>query len=157
MMSGSSGAEKSRSPTGAVLASHLPVRSGVHEFSQNARPCLSYIVVLRRSAHRGGWSGALKGEHLQPWNLLEVAGVQRGYRGALLNRGRTAQKGIGRERDALGCLLSAELAGDFRCVVGDGVHRDILLQFIDEGTARRSDLRSVGAHHAMHEFRKGNC
>jgi hypothetical protein len=58
-------------------------------------------------------------------------------------------------RDARGLLLSAKLAGYFRCNIGDGVHRDVPLQFIDEGAAGFLDLR--GARDAMHEFSGGHC
>jgi hypothetical protein len=42
-------------------------------------------------------------------------------------------------------LLLTKLAGDFRCTVGDGVYRDLLLQLIDEGAAVLPDLRCAGA------------
>jgi YD repeat-containing protein len=75
----------------------------------------------------------------------------------LLHRRRTDQQVVRWNRDALGRLLSTELAGDFRCTVGDGVHRNMLLEFIDERTASLPDLRRVGTCHAMNELGKGNC
>jgi hypothetical protein len=49
------------------------------------------------------------------------------------------------------------LAGDFRCTVGDGVDRDMLLQFIDERATSLFDLRRVGACHPVPEFSEGHC
>ena len=46
--------------------------------------------------------------------------------------------------------------GYFRCGVGDGMHRDVPLQFIDEGTASLLDPRCVGSRHAMDELREGH-
>jgi hypothetical protein len=64
-----------------------------------------------------------------------VARVERGYRIALFNRRSANHQVVGRERDALRGLLSAELTRDFRRTVRDGVNRDMLLQLIDEGAA----------------------
>lgn len=75
---------------------------------------------------------------------------------ALLNRGRAVQQVIGRECDALGRLLSADLPGEVRCAVSNRMHWDVLLQFIDAGSAGLPDLWRVRARDAMHEFRKGH-
>ena len=85
-----------------------------------------------------------------------MARVERGYRIALFNRRSANQQVIGRERDAFGGLLSTELTCDFRRTVRDGVHRDMLLQLIDEGAAVFPDLRCVGPRYAVNEFCKGN-
>jgi hypothetical protein len=61
-----------------------------------------------------------------------------------------------RPRVALGRLLSAELTSDLGCVIGHWVYRDMLLQFIDEGTTAVPDRRCIGADHAMHEFGDGD-
>ena len=50
----------------------------------------------------------------------------------------------------------AKEPGYFRCGVGDGMHRDVPLQFIDEGTASLLDPRCVGSRHAMDELREGH-
>jgi hypothetical protein len=52
-------------------------------------------------------------------------------------------------------LLSTELARDFRRTVGNRVHRDMLLQFIDKRATALPDLRRVGPSYTMHEFSKG--
>ena len=57
----------------------------------------------------------------------------------------------------LGRLLSATLAGYFRCNIGDRVHRDAPLQFIDEGAAGFLDRRRVGARDAVYECSESHC
>ena len=85
-----------------------------------------------------------------------MSGVQRGHRVPLLNRGSTYQEIISRKRDALRCLLAADLTGDVRCAVRDWMHRYVPLQFVDERTARDSDLRCVSAGHSEDQFSERN-
>ena len=106
--------------------------------------------------HENGSFTFLEREDLKPGDLLKVARVERGYRIALFNRRSANQQVIGRERDALGGLLSTELTCDFRRTVRDGVNRDMLLQLIDEGAAVFPDLRRVGPRYAVNEFCQGN-
>ena len=55
--------------------------------------------------------------------------------------GNTNQPVIGPQGDALGRLFSTYLAGDLGRAVGNRMHPDMLLQFIDERASRDSDLR----------------
>lgn len=52
----------------------------------------------------------------------------------------------------IGCLLTADLTGDFGCAVREWVNWRVLLQLIDERAARDSGIRRVGAGHSVHEF-----
>jgi hypothetical protein len=85
-----------------------------------------------------------------------VAGVQRGDGVALLDGGSTNQQVIGRQRDAPGRLLSTDLTGNLGCAVGNRVHWDMLLHFVNERAAGMPDLWRVRANYAVHEFRKGH-
>jgi hypothetical protein len=97
------------------------------------------------------------GKNLQAGNLLEVSDVERRDGVTLLNRRRADQQVISRERDAVGRLFSTKLAGDFCGAVGNWVHRDMLLQFINKGATAPADFWRVGACHAVDEFSEGHC
>ena len=45
-----------------------------------------------------------------------------------------------------------EVARDFARALGHRMHRNVLLQLINEGAAAETDLGRIGANHAMHEF-----
>lgn len=94
---------------------------------------------------------------MEAGDLLEVAGIKSRHGVALLDRRSADQQIIGRERDALGRLLAAELARDLGRTIGYRVYWNMLLQVIDEGAAAIPDLRRIGANHAMHEFGYGDC